>query len=698
MVPVDETTDVLAYATISPARETFARLISAERIGIRYSSTPTPYFNLETREIVMPFFKDITDDEEILFVTHEISHGKHTPPKKWKAAIDSFPKEEQRSFQGYLNIVEDARIERKIKGAYPGLRPCYVRAYKSLQSKNFFGLEDQKDLTKLGLIDRLNLSAKIGGVATVPIPMSAEDMLWYTKMQRTQTFEEVVALAKALYEKAKEDAQTSGAAPQTDRHTFTVEGEGDEGEDGEGQEVDADGNPNGKKKSKKASEKGKGTTRAGEQAKRSSGMGDGAVVLPAPSTDSSAMEYLQKRQTPNAVFEQTEFPVFNRAETIVPMATMLETGRKSFRLNKSSLDNYLQFKREVRPTVVAMAAAFERQKSAKASIRAMHDDTGRLDPRRLFTAKVREDIFERMTVLPKGKNHGFVILLDWSSSMMSSMPALTEQLYFLASFFRMIRVPFEVYAFSDSGVSSLMNQNSYRSASKKIENATTSFGMSDSSSFHLLQFLSPRATAKDFDDMMSWLYCYYHDRGVVTTNSAAKEMFGQSGTPMLEGLVAIRNQMLSLKMAHNLDKTHLVVISDGGNGSSLNTRTGSSDKSNFAVNLVDTVTGITHRWSSNAKELLPMLYDWIRFTTKATITWYYLTPNLTQDAMGLARALNTTYPPKPTMKDNSYALYSRWGGCDAVALVDIGVYGLSGQTSSVMAKKKILLSFVKLVS
>src|SRR6185437_12429448 len=141
--------------------------------------------------------------------------------------------------------------------------------------------------------------------------------------------------------------------------------------------------------------------------------------LPAPSTDSSAMEYLNKRHVSTASFEQMEFPVFNRNETIVPMSSMLEVGRKSFRLQKSSLENYLQFKREVRPTVVAMASAFERQKSAKASIRAMQDDTGRLDPRRLFTAKVREDIFERMTVLPKGKNHGFVILLDWSSSMMS---------------------------------------------------------------------------------------------------------------------------------------------------------------------------------------------------------------------------------------------------------------------------------------
>jgi hypothetical protein len=59
------------------------------------------------------------------------------------------------------NVVEDSRIERKIKYKYPGLKNSFVRAYKELMDKDFFGVKDS-DLNKLNLLDRINLHCKGG--------------------------------------------------------------------------------------------------------------------------------------------------------------------------------------------------------------------------------------------------------------------------------------------------------------------------------------------------------------------------------------------------------------------------------------------------------------------------------------------------------------------------------------------------------
>jgi hypothetical protein len=54
-----------------------------------------------------------------------------------------------------------------------------------------------------------------------------------------------------------------------------------------------------------------------------------------------------------------------------------------------------------------------------------------------------------MTVLPKGKSHGLVLLLDKSGSMRDNMPGSIEQILILTAFCRKVNIPFVVYSFSD---------------------------------------------------------------------------------------------------------------------------------------------------------------------------------------------------------------------------------------------------------
>ena len=64
---------------------------------------------------------------------------------------------------------------------------------------------------------------------------------------------------------------------------------------------------------------------------------------------------------------------------------------------------------------------FECRKAADSYARASTARTGVLDTSNLHTYKFNEDLFKKVTVLPDGKNHGLVFVLDWSGSMSQVM-------------------------------------------------------------------------------------------------------------------------------------------------------------------------------------------------------------------------------------------------------------------------------------
>ena len=72
-----------------------------------------------------------------------------------------------------------------------------------------------------------------------------------------------------------------------------------------------------------------------------------------------------------------------------------------------------------------------------------------LDTAKLHTYKYSDDIFKKVTVLPDGKNHGLLFLLDWSGSMSSEILATVKQLLNLTAFCKKVQIPFEVYAFTN---------------------------------------------------------------------------------------------------------------------------------------------------------------------------------------------------------------------------------------------------------
>ena len=80
------------------------------------------------------------------------------------------------------------------------------------------------------------------------------------------------------------------------------------------------------------------------------------------------------------------------------------------------------------------------KKSADGYKRSTTDKTGIIDPLKLHKYKISEDIFKRLSIIPDAKNHGMILLLDWSGSMCNVIDKAVEQLLQLIWFVQRIGI------------------------------------------------------------------------------------------------------------------------------------------------------------------------------------------------------------------------------------------------------------------
>ena len=97
-----------------------AKLLATENITIQHKKVKTAYFDVKNRILCLPIWKNMGNDVIDLLISHEVGHALFTPEDGWRKAID---KGIQHSF---LNVIEDARIEKLIRRRYPGLKQSFI--------------------------------------------------------------------------------------------------------------------------------------------------------------------------------------------------------------------------------------------------------------------------------------------------------------------------------------------------------------------------------------------------------------------------------------------------------------------------------------------------------------------------------------------------------------------------------------------
>ena len=67
---------------------------------------------------------------------------------------------------------------------------------------------------------------------------------------------------------------------------------------------------------------------------------------------------------------------------------------------------------------------------------------------KLYAYKFREDLFKSVTVLPTGKSHGVVVVIDGSGSMQGIISDAVDQALVFGTFAKAVGIPFKAVVFS----------------------------------------------------------------------------------------------------------------------------------------------------------------------------------------------------------------------------------------------------------
>ncbi len=86
-----------------------ANLLAEENLTVVRVPSKTASFNIKTRVLSLPIWKDLTPEMEDLFVIHEVGHALYTGEEFLVESKDT------PGLHSYMNVVEDARIEKLMK-------------------------------------------------------------------------------------------------------------------------------------------------------------------------------------------------------------------------------------------------------------------------------------------------------------------------------------------------------------------------------------------------------------------------------------------------------------------------------------------------------------------------------------------------------------------------------------------------------
>ena len=566
------------------SHSTFAKLMSTENLSVIFDSkAKTASMDVKSRVLTVPDWSDMTQEAYDLFLSHEVSHALHTPPEGMEQFIDSVvgataSNDDKSRAAMYLNIVEDARIERLIKEKYAGLRSDYYKGYKWLADNQMFGDLSKADYTKMRIIDRTNLHFKIGKHLGTQIPFSADEQAIINDVEAAQTFEEVCAVTRRLWDEAKKEANQE---PETSDRPQGKPTKGGDGEDGE-YETNGEGDPE---------------SVEGKQSEKRHN------IAPESFTANAQKQWLDTKVKDNYYSDKDKpayLPEYNLERIIVPYVDIMNAIENSVSNSKSKgmraateeiMNSYNAFTNEANATVDAMVKVFLTKKAAQQHHRNQTAKTGVLDMNLLTQYKWSEDIFKHFTVKPNGKNHGFVVFLDWSGSMQPLVQDVVKQMYILTSFFRRIGVPYEVYAFSTNTPVLTGNYDKddnksysdYTEAAEElsktmfsVQDIQTNYGQTSvitAQEFHLYNFASSKMRKTEHMNAMRHLFFL----GAVLGGWGYK--FGGdcpntpwclrlSDTPLDDAIIAANQILINFRKKNKIEILNCVVISDGSTSGS----------------------------------------------------------------------------------------------------------------------------------
>ena len=602
------------------SKEKLAKLLAVEDLDVQHQQVETAYFDIKNRCLILPIWKDMPDHLYDLLVGHEVGHALFTPQN-----LERMQKAYKKSSKSCVNIIEDARIEKLVKNRYPGLRKPFFSGYKHLVEKDFFGLSKRPPFDEMNILDKINLYFKIP--TSVDISFNDIEEEFVKRIEKAKSFKDVEKLSEEIYAYAKlqkedkdtEDVQgTNKDESSTLKSDEKIDGEevetseaeaGDEDQENKDGKGGGDVNPDEKDE---AESKGDESPIDEEQEAFNNYMDQGDDK-PVPENEdkvqnekltdevrSNTFDHFQER-----LKELVEKNVTNQYFN-VPNSVNLDVGVVDYKVVHKNIDDFYRamddsnvwhnftegqfealkkyvyeeghktlnkIKKDSVKTVNHIAMEFERKKAADMYKKVLVSKTGVLDTNKLFSAKYNDDVFKKNITIPEGKNHGLVMIIDWSGSMANNIFGCIKQVIELTLFCKKVNIPFEVYSFmerDDFAGYGKVDPDSRGGREYKKTPTTFNYRHRDfviDSRVCLRNYMSSRMNAKDYNRGLLNL-CILANRN----NQRAYQHRGYypvprddelKSTPLNGAILLSEHVIRKFKKDNHLECVHAVWLTDG---------------------------------------------------------------------------------------------------------------------------------------
>ena len=688
-------------------KSNLARLLATENINVEYRKTDTASFNVESRTLTLPVWNDMTPDMEDLLIGHEVGHALDTPKEYGDEDLQKYGK----GFKGFLNVVEDARIERRIKDRYPGLKRSFSKGYAEFAARDFFKVKNQ-DVSRMLLIDRINLYYKIGPFFNVKF--NEQENAFIRKIDAADSFDEVIVICKELYdyckdeleekrqealEQLKQDLAAGNDEDFDEFEEFDSDGFGDDEDDVEYRNP-KDFKPSDEEGEEDNDEFGYSNESGGSLPQELEQYDNEVKSATDEALQNSLQQMTEKKQVATGKMPSTSEWKYD--DVIVDYKKFLG---KIFDESNSKFEDYkpnmlMEFEAKNKNAIMYLVKEFELRKKAAELRRVVVSDTGVLDTNKLHTYKYNDDIFRKVGSVAAGKNHGVVMFIDWSGSMTDNMKGTIEQLITLTTFCRKVNVPFDVYAFSTE-----WECEPFSAVDPKT-------GQLDfSGKFNLLNLFSSRMRNQEYRRMGNDLLNYgetignYYKRGYISEN------MGLGGTP-LNSTIAIASGIVNrFRKAYRAEVVDVIFLTDGEDSANLYTKSpefyGSMRIGPAQYNSVSYIedTDTRKRYRVENGGVTPTLLEILKDKTGCGLIGFYIMPRSRRNFDNVLSRLNVfSVDGFAKFKSEKFFAIDSYGydqyflipGGSALSTEDEDLDDLLGESNKEVSTRKLKGAFLKM--
>lgn len=466
---------------------TLTSILSSENLKLAFTDNPTAHINLQTRTIFLPTYTINVSGSDIILserlICHEVAHALYTPYPRTDGNVciyglfdsdilneehDQFFKKEYKLCKEIILILDDIRIENLFIKKFKGVGNLFAAGWKKYNEARHGGNSGSKDIevTNLTFLSRVNEYFKSN--KSVFYKFTNEEQKFVDQISELSSVEDMLNLTYTIGNfllKNKNSClsdlnnlKLDESPPISNQITFNLSSDEKDDENGEKEEIDNDSLNDNLNNDQEDHNEFSGDEKSYDPSSTET------HENPEISNDISEEEkndLLNELQKNNEMFKSDDLKktthysietIVHKPLTIIPsklfwdrLEYRLDNPRRISNLDLKNLVNDIYSK--IQKNVNILNIEFHRLKKAKEHRKITHQPTGTLNLSKLHSYQTSKNLFKTLQKTPKGKNHEFIIYLDWSGSIWSELINLVKEVCTIITFCHKNQIKFRVFGF-----------------------------------------------------------------------------------------------------------------------------------------------------------------------------------------------------------------------------------------------------------